>query len=70
MKKIPYQEAVGSLMYAAIGTLPDIAFAVSTLAQFSENPGWVHWEAFSSISWAHETSRWYTEGYKKVWKDL
>ncbi|PSR87021.1 hypothetical protein PHLCEN_2v5279 [Hermanssonia centrifuga] len=45
MRKIPYREAIGSLMYAAVGTRPDISFAVSTLAQFSHNPGWIHWEA-------------------------
>jgi hypothetical protein len=49
MKKIPYREAIGSLMYAAVGTRPDIAFAVSTLAQFSQNPGWVHWEAVKKV---------------------
>ena len=49
MKNVPYREAVGSLMYAAMGTRPDIAFAVSTVAQFSENPGWVHWEAVKRI---------------------
>ena len=45
MKHVPYREAVGSLMYAAMGTRPDIAFATSTVAQFLENPGWAHWEA-------------------------
>lgn len=49
MRKIPYREAVGSLMYAAIGTRPDIAFAVSTLAQFNDNPGWVHWDAVKRV---------------------
>lgn len=49
MKKIPYREAIGSLMYAAVGTRPDIAFAVSTLAQFSDNPGHAHWEATKCI---------------------
>ena len=28
---------------------PDIAFAMSTVAQFSENPGWAHWEAVKRI---------------------
>jgi hypothetical protein len=49
MKNVPYREAVGSLMYAAMGTRPDIAFAVSTVAQFSDNPGWAHWEAVKRI---------------------
>ena len=49
MKHIPYREAVGSLMYAAMGTRPDIAFATSTVAQFLENPGWAHWEAVKRI---------------------
>ena len=49
MANIPYREAIGSLMYAAIGTRPDIAFAVSTLSQFLENPGEVHWEGVKRI---------------------
>ena len=44
-----YQEAIGALMYAAMGTWPDIAFAVSTLAQYSENPGWTHWEVVKQV---------------------
>ena len=42
-------EAMGSLMYAAMGTRPDIAFATSTVAQYSENPVWKHWEAVKRI---------------------
>ena len=49
MRNVPYREAVGSLMYAAMGTRPDIAFATSTVAQFSDNPGWIHWEAVKRI---------------------
>ena len=49
MKNVPYQEAIGLLMYTAMGMRPDIAFATSTIAQFSENPGWVHWEAAKRI---------------------
>jgi hypothetical protein len=40
---------MGSLMYTAMGTRPDIAFATSTVAQFSDNTGWVHWEAVKRI---------------------
>ena len=40
---------MGLLMYAAMGTRPDIAFATSTVAQYSENLGWKHWEAVKRI---------------------
>ena len=33
-----YAKAIGSLMYAAIGTRPDIAYAVHTLAKFTRSP--------------------------------
>jgi len=49
MKNVPYRAAVGSLMYLAIATRPDIAFAVSTVAQFSQDPGPEHWEAVKRI---------------------
>jgi hypothetical protein len=47
--KVPYREAIGSLMYASVTTRPDISFAVSTLSQFLENPGEAHWEAVKRI---------------------
>jgi hypothetical protein len=49
MKKTLYREAIGSLMYTAIATRPDISYAVSTLSQFLENPGNIHWEAVKHI---------------------
>ena len=49
MKLVPYCSTLGSLMYLAVGTRPDIAFAVLTLAQYTENPGLVHWEALKQI---------------------
>ena len=45
MKNVLYREAVGLLMYVAMGTCPDIVFATLTVAQYSDNPGWAHWEA-------------------------
>ena len=50
MRNIPYQEAVGSLMYAVVATRPDIAYAVSYLARFMLNPGRVHWEAVKKVN--------------------
>lgn len=45
MRRVPYMNAVGALMYLAIGTRPDIAYAVGKLAQFNTNPGPRHWKA-------------------------
>ena len=45
MEKVPYRQAIGSLMWAVVATQPDIAFAVSLLSQFLENLGEVHWNA-------------------------
>jgi hypothetical protein len=39
-----YQSIIGSLLYLMIGTRPDIAFAVTKLAQFSANPSQEHFE--------------------------
>ena len=36
-------------MYASIGTPPDISFAISTLSQFLDNPGHIHWEAVKHV---------------------
>jgi Reverse transcriptase (RNA-dependent DNA polymerase) len=65
MSKKPYQVAVGSLMYAAITTWPDISFAVQQLSQFASNPGDQHWEAAKCVIdtlRAHKTIAWCWEG--------
>ena len=40
-----YQQLVGSLMWLVMRTRPDIAFAVSVLSQFLQNPSKNHWGA-------------------------
>ena len=45
----PYREAVESLIYAAICTCPDIAFAVCQVAQISSNPNRSNWEAVKRV---------------------
>lgn len=45
----PYRELVGALMYAALGTRPDIAHAVSALGQFSNSPTLEHWIAAKRV---------------------
>jgi hypothetical protein len=47
-KKV-YQGRVGSLMYAMLGTRPDIAFAVSVISRFSSNPNRHHLKAVNRI---------------------
>lgn len=49
MKQIPYQEAVGSILYAAQLTRPDIQYAVNTASRFNNNPGMAHWNAVKRI---------------------
>lgn len=44
-----YQSAIGSLLYAAIGTRPDLAFSVGVLSQFMSNPGTEHWVGVKRI---------------------
>ncbi|KAL5554672.1 hypothetical protein UlMin_042073 [Ulmus minor] len=45
MSKIPYSNAVESLMYSMVSTRPDLRFAMNVLSRFTSNPGKVHWEA-------------------------
>ncbi|KAL5510919.1 hypothetical protein ACEPAG_4676 [Sanghuangporus baumii] len=40
---------VGSLMYAALATRPDIVFAVTLLSKFSINPGLLHFNALRRV---------------------
>ena len=42
---IPYIKAIGSLMYAALGIRPDLAFTVQHLSQFTISHGQKHWTA-------------------------
>jgi hypothetical protein len=45
MDSIPYANAVGTLLYLATSTHPDIAYTVSVLCRFIANPGMAHWRA-------------------------
>ena len=44
-----YQRALGSLMYAMLGTRPDIAYAVGVLSQHAATPGEEHWTALMRV---------------------
>jgi hypothetical protein len=49
MARVPYANAVGSLMYAMICTRPDIAHAVGVLSRYMSNPGKEHWTAIKRV---------------------
>jgi hypothetical protein len=49
MKGIPYQEAIGTLMYLSQCTQPDISFAVNKLSRYNANPGLKHWQAVKHV---------------------
>ena len=43
-ERVPYREAVGTLIYLAVCTRPDIAFAVSVVSQALDRPTKADWE--------------------------
>ena len=45
----PYLEAIGSLMYAMLGTRPNLAFAVGLLSRYSSRPGMQHVTAVKHV---------------------
>ena len=49
MENVPYRLAIGSLMYLATCTRPDLAECVSELSKFSQNLGAVHWEGMKRV---------------------
>ncbi|NBX98326.1 hypothetical protein EBQ81_05715, partial [bacterium] len=59
MGKVPYASAVGSIMYASLGTRVDVAYALSQVSRFSSNPGVGHWEAVKRvIRYLNGTKEW------------
>ena len=49
MRNVPYRSVLGSLLYLATRSLPDIATAVSMLAKFQEKPLPRHWKAMKHL---------------------
>lgn len=44
-----YRRLIGSLMYVAVGTRPDVAYAVSKLSRFCQNPKTTHWQSAKRV---------------------
>ncbi|KAK1613079.1 hypothetical protein QYE76_036752 [Lolium multiflorum] len=49
LSRFGYSDYIGSLMYLASATRPDISFAVSKLSRFVSRPGDVHWHALERV---------------------
>ena len=49
MSRVPYSNAVGSLMYAMVCTRPDISQAVGVVSRYMHDPGKGHWQAVKWI---------------------
>lgn len=49
MKKYPYQQAVGAVMYCMIASRPDISYAITYLSQFNSCYDKSHWNAIKHL---------------------
>jgi hypothetical protein len=47
--EVPYAKAIGSLMYAALSSRPDLAFTVQHLSQFTTTYGLEHWTVVKHV---------------------
>ena len=47
--QLRYSQIIGSLMYLAGATRPDISYAVNKLSRFTSNPGDDHWKALERV---------------------
>ena len=46
---VPYAEAIGSVLWPAIISRPDVSYAVGALAHSIQNPTHRHWEALKQV---------------------
>jgi hypothetical protein len=49
MSKVPYASAIGSIIYAMIGTRPDVSYALSAMSKYQSDPGESHWTVVENI---------------------
>jgi hypothetical protein len=70
MSRIPYDNAVGSLMYMLVSTRPNISHAIEVVSRYMENPGKEHWETMKWVlQYLRGTSDYYItyeKGYESV----
>jgi len=49
MTNIPYQEALGAIMWLQVATRPELLYAVQVLLRFAHNPAKSHWNVLKHI---------------------
>ena len=49
MRGVPYNEAIGGVLWPVVVLRPDIGYTVGILSQFIQNPGQTHWEALKWV---------------------
>ncbi len=49
MEGKPYRQVLGSMMWGQLATRPDLAYVVSLLSRFQNNPGLAHWNALMHV---------------------
>jgi len=64
MVRIPYSNAVGSLIYVIMCTRPYICHAVGLVSQFQANPGFTYWKAVKWIFRYPKGTTYYTLCYQ------
>ena len=67
MQGVPYSKAIGSILWLAVVSCPDVAYVVGILSQFIQNPGTIHWEGVKWVINYLGTTRelWLTFGGNK-----
>ena len=65
MQKIPDASTIGNLMYAQVGTRPDIAFVVGVLGRYLSDPRMQHWKATKYVMCYLKRKKGYTFTYQK-----
>ncbi|XP_070049841.1 secreted RxLR effector protein 161-like [Nicotiana tomentosiformis] len=49
MSRIPYDSAVGAIMYTITCTRPNVAYALGVTSRYQANPGEEHWNMVKTI---------------------
>ena len=66
MRGVPYNKAIGGVLWPAVVLRPDIGYAIGILLQFIQNPGQTHW-ALGSIKMGHFISKYNKRPMAYLW---